>query len=305
MGLTVTTLRLIIRSVAELERRESVLTYGIQDVYATYDELKRAFHGMRQPYEEVGKSDRKLSSSRLFQERPFARNRGNVDASVLFRMLGFARYASLDLLDLDGPPTIRHDLNNPIPRDWEATQDLVVDAGTIEHIFDIKTALCNTARLVRERGMVIHASPVLWYDHGFYGINPTLLVDFYSANGFRILDTTCFLFDDYGSVYKKQWCFSYDGLASPPPWYLGSYQLGVFFRAQRVSALNDRFVVPMQRYYATLQEDTAAEGRHPRTMSDSKGPAFALLPTTVHLRLSKLNNDLRRWRWFRRIRYRF
>ncbi|MFQ5528579.1 MAG: hypothetical protein ACE5GX_20275, partial [Thermoanaerobaculia bacterium] len=214
MGLTVTTLRLLIRGVAELERRESVLTYGIQDVYATYDELKHAFDEMKQPYEEVGRSEQKLSSSRLFQERPLARNRGNVDASVLFRMLGFARYASLDLLDLDGPPSIRHDLNEPIPRDLEGTQDLVVDGGTIEHIFDIKTALCNTARLVRKGGMVIHASPVGWYEHGFYGINPTLFVDFYSANGFQILDTTCFLFDDYASVYKKQWCFSYDGPAS-------------------------------------------------------------------------------------------
>lgn len=76
--------------------------------------------------------------------------------------------------------------------------DLVIDGGTLEHVFNIGQALMNVAQTVKVGGVIFHGNPVNWINHGFYSISPTLLHDFYTQNGWEELHTK--LVDRYGKV---------------------------------------------------------------------------------------------------------
>lgn len=64
--------------------------------------------------------------------------------------------------------------------------DLVIDAGTIEHCANIGQALLNAAGAVRPGGYVFHSPPLSMANHGYYGVHPALLVDFYQHNGWDV-----------------------------------------------------------------------------------------------------------------------
>jgi SAM-dependent methyltransferase len=78
-----------------------------------------------------------------------------------------------EVLDMNHP----HDLGQ---------YDLVLDAGTIEHCFNIAQALFNAANAVKPGGRVFHTPPMSMLNHGFYNVCPTMLFDFYTQNGWEI-----------------------------------------------------------------------------------------------------------------------
>lgn len=75
------------------------------------------------------------------------------------------------------------DLN--VPQDL-GKYDLVIDAGTTEHCFNIGQAMLNAANAVKVGGRIFHTPPVTMLNHGFYCIQPTMLHDFYVQNGWEI-----------------------------------------------------------------------------------------------------------------------
>ena len=62
----------------------------------------------------------------------------------------------------------------------------MIDAGTIEHCFNIAQAILNAAQAVAPGGHVFHAPPMTMLNHGFYNLNPTLFHDFYGQNGWTV-----------------------------------------------------------------------------------------------------------------------
>ena len=83
---------------------------------------------------------------------------------------------------------VEWDFNFPIPDKFRNKFDLVIDAGTCEHIFNISQALSNVHLMLRKDGIAYHGGPLCWPNHGFYGYNPTLFADFYEANQCEILE---------------------------------------------------------------------------------------------------------------------
>lgn len=299
MGLNATCLRLIIRNATSLERRERVFTYGAQDIYANYAELEQAFAEMNAAYQSIPPIERELSTSAIFLANKESAERGNVAAAVFFRMLGFSTYTTLDALELDGPVSIRHDLNEPLPASLEGSQDLVVDGGTIEHVFDIATALRSTARLVRPGGLVMHASPVLLYDHGFYGINPTLFRDWYGANDFEILSETTILYDHQHGAYCTNWCFPYTPPFEPPSRLLGRCQVGHFFCARRHTDRPILKTAPLQGMYARAATTKLEVPKRPAALQR----IVEALPLAVRHRLSRARDEMQRRRQFKQLAY--
>lgn len=183
MGLAASVLRLIVRLHRERAWTGPVLTLGVQDVHATYDDLAGFFREEGVPLVPVPPAERRPSTSRFLRQTDRV---GFVHARVFFRMLGIEEYDDLDFADLEGP-TLVHDLNQSVPDGWRGRYGLVVDGGTIEHIFDVRAVFANIAGLLRVGGEVLHICPVSgWINHGFYQINPCLLYDFYDANGFDV-----------------------------------------------------------------------------------------------------------------------
>lgn len=103
------------------------------------------------------------------------------DPYDIFEQLG-VELTCVDAFAHDGREVIA-DLNYP----QELGEfDLVIDAGTTEHCFNVGQALINAANAVKVGGHILHTSPVSMGNHGFYNFCPTLFWEFYSGNGFRI-----------------------------------------------------------------------------------------------------------------------
>ena len=109
------------------------------------------------------------------------------DPEPVFHALGFKNYVDVDLNDL---ARRKIDLTQPLPADCLEAADMVVDAGTLEHIFDLPAALYNMNRMLRPGGVILHITPVNFFQHGFVNINPLLYTNFYAANGYTPVFTT-------------------------------------------------------------------------------------------------------------------
>lgn len=169
MGLALPIVRLLIDQHRARPLGHSVLTLGVQDIGATAGEVEALLAG------QVVEEPNQLLAPR-----------DALSAERFFKALGFETYQSLDLFGSEGASII-HDLSQPIPHALRGRFDLVIDGGTIEHIFDIAAALRGMVSLLKVGGTAFHVSPVSgWENHGFYSINPKLLERFYSCNGFDI-----------------------------------------------------------------------------------------------------------------------
>lgn len=99
----------------------------------------------------------------------------------VFRAIG----ATLQCVDIHPSRGVEQvvDLNLPCEL---GSYDVVIDAGTVEHCFNIGQAIMNAAGAVAAGGCILHSPPLSMPNHGFYNLNPTLLHDFYSQNGWEI-----------------------------------------------------------------------------------------------------------------------
>ena len=93
--------------------------------------------------------------------------------------------ATLDCVDVSPSRGVERVVDLNLPCDL-GVYDVVIDAGTVEHCFNIGQAILNAAGAVAAGGCVFHMPPLSMANHGFYNLNPTLLHDFYSQNGWDI-----------------------------------------------------------------------------------------------------------------------
>ena len=119
---------------------------------------------------------------------------GNVDSISFFKCLGIEDIRIMDINSYEGADII-FDLNsNVVPDELYEKFDIIVDGGTLEHIFHIPNALQNLANLLRTEGEVYHYLPLSgWINHGYYSFSPSILNDFYQVNGFQVLESNIVL----------------------------------------------------------------------------------------------------------------
>jgi hypothetical protein len=100
---------------------------------------------------------------------------GGTYSEPFFRRLGAVSVDSIDASDFEGA-TIIADLNRPLQQDLRRRFSAVFDGGTLEHIFDIATALRSCLDLVELGGHYIASSPANnWPGHAFYQFSPDLV----------------------------------------------------------------------------------------------------------------------------------
>ena len=101
----------------------------------------------------------------------------------VLRAIGADEVASLDISDYEHATHIG-DLGAPmtLPR----TYDTVIDAGSLEHVFDVATAFRNLISFTATGGRIVHVLPVNNLSgHGFWQFSSDLIYALYSAaNGF-------------------------------------------------------------------------------------------------------------------------
>jgi len=157
----------------------TLLCLGQPDVYFSYDHLRRM--AMTVQVELAPGVQITPSHNQHFASL------GYISGDALFRSMGFASIHALDYSEFEGA-TIIHDLNAPtLPEELHEKFDVIIDHGTLEHVFHIPNALQNLFRLLKTGGRLIHSSPTSnLVDHGFYMFSPTFFYDFYVTNGWEI-----------------------------------------------------------------------------------------------------------------------
>ncbi len=108
-------------------------------------------------------------------------------ADDLFTALGAGAVEVMDFSDYEGARLL-HDLNQPVPPEWHGAFDVVVDGGTLEHVFNVPVALRNVMEMLKPGGRFLSATiPNNWCGHGFYQFSPELFFRVFSPeNGFRV-----------------------------------------------------------------------------------------------------------------------
>jgi len=186
----------------------------------------------------------------------YALREGEADAAPLsdrqlFHRLGFEALHVMDVSAYEGADLLL-DLNTrELPPEHLGRFDLILDGGTLEHVFDVAQALRNLCRLVRVGGRIVHISPMSnCADHGFYSFSPTLFQDFYAANGFEIRRIALVRLDAAGPAGAWEYTQYQPGTLGT----LGALPAGAHFLVACVRRLaQSRFdVTPVQAYYRDL-----------------------------------------------------
>lgn len=150
-----------------------MLTLGRQTLTLTARQLTQCIRPYHQGF------------SKATAERLLAENRGN--AEPLLSWLGAEEIDSLDASTYEGATTM-HDLNVPIPETLRNRFTVVIDGGTLEHLFNLPVALRNCLEMVAGNGHFISICPANnWFGHGFYQFSPELYFRvLVPVNGFEL-----------------------------------------------------------------------------------------------------------------------
>lgn len=156
-----------------------LITLGRQDISATYDEVVQLAKKIAYPLHPVPEI--------AYSEKPGMREERFLSDRTLFGLLGFKEMKSMDASNYENADIV-FDLNqSELPMELRGAFEIVLDPGTIEHVFHVPNSMKNIFQLLSIGGRVIHTSPSSNHlDHGFYMFSPTFFQDYYRANKFTV-----------------------------------------------------------------------------------------------------------------------
>lgn len=98
----------------------------------------------------------------------------------------FLQPKSLTAIDLHGADqALKLDLNQPL--ELPQSYDVILNLGTLEHVFNAPQALKTVHDHIRPGGLMIHGMPLSgWVDHGFYNFHSTFYWDLAAANDYAV-----------------------------------------------------------------------------------------------------------------------
>jgi len=258
MGFVPTFCRALISLHKTVGLKGPLLTLGNQDIWADYYELKSFFDELDCAYAEATVLSH---TSRLLEQHPDTEK--YVHARTFFEMFGITEYYDIDKFEID-KPQILHDLNTPVPAELREKFNLIIDSGTIEHIFDVRQVMENMISMCRTAGWIVHIAPASnFMDHGFYSFSPCFFFDFYRANGFE--DFACYILQlNPDNMRERSPYFEYRYGMDLRPLIDPQRAVLVFFAARKSSA--NPLVIPTQGLY---QENSAAVSEPAVAVADS------------------------------------
>jgi hypothetical protein len=173
MGVEYYTTRFLLQARARGHAFGRTLTIGRQNLLITARDLEKLAH-------EFGFAPADLTAiepeSALTYVEP-----------LLTRLLKAAEVESLDASRYEGATHI-HNLNLPLPENLRARYDTILEAGSLEHIFNFPIAIKNLMEAVKVGGAIFIQTPANnYFGHGFYQFSPEVFYRvFTEENGFEI-----------------------------------------------------------------------------------------------------------------------
>lgn len=98
------------------------------------------------------------------------------------------------------------DLNQPLPESIFDKHHIIIDPGTLEHCFNVATAIKNMTMALKVGGYLIHHNPMIILNHGFYNFSPTFYYDFYFENDFEIVSYPYIDKGEFSSGVQRDFC---------------------------------------------------------------------------------------------------
>jgi len=182
--------------------------------------------------------------------------RKNINAKTLMALLGATSTRVSDISDYEGADMII-DLDVPVDKSMHNQFDTIVDAGTIEHIFDIPQCMENITKMLKLDGVLILFAPAAEINHGFYNLSPCFFFDYLASNGYE--DIKVYLKEDAcnGEAGGK----TYEVLASWALYWLPPAHTSVIVFARKKRLITPTRNIVQSRYKriweAPQQRETA------------------------------------------------
>ncbi len=151
------------------------LCLGQADVYFTFENLQRMA--------QIAHVKLPENVSVKLSHRPDFAMKEYISRETLFESIGFDQVSALDYSDFENAEYV-FDLNSlDLPDALKGRFDVIINHGTMEHVFHVPNCLANINKMLKVGGRVIHSSPSSnFLDHGFYMFSPTIFYDYYAAN---------------------------------------------------------------------------------------------------------------------------
>jgi SAM-dependent methyltransferase len=174
MGFDVQGVRFLLRASRSGVRFHNTAMLGRQQLFLDPASLQRILEGF-------GMRSTDAEATRILTE-------ADGFAEPLLRLLGAEQICSVDASSYEGASVV-HDMNLPIPDSLKNVFSVVLDAGTLEHVFDFPRAIKNAMEMVEEGGHLLLMTPTNnFMGHGFYQFSPELFFRVCSAdNGFEVV----------------------------------------------------------------------------------------------------------------------
>jgi len=171
MGLNINGVKLLLHARQLEVDFEKVLTIGRQMLYLKEREMDHLL-------DQAGFPDK---------DRPGGPVNGSY-AEPFLKLLGAGTTDSLDASAYE-EATLIHDLNLPLPEKMRSRYSLVIDGGSLEHVFNFPEAIRNCMNLVQVGGHYLGITPANnFLGHGFYQFSPELYYRIFTeANGFAMV----------------------------------------------------------------------------------------------------------------------
>ena len=173
MGLNIHALRLLFHAKRNGASLDRVVTVGRLDALLTPEQVDAEFSSFGEP----------LAPGEALQ---LIHARDRYCEPIIERM-GAERVDALDASDYEGA-NIVHDLNQPLDPQHKNKYSLLLDGGTLEHVFHFPEALKSCMSMVRVGGHALFSLPANnEMGHGFYQFSPELFFRAFSEeNGYRM-----------------------------------------------------------------------------------------------------------------------
>ena len=187
----------------------------------------------------------------------------------LLRHLGARDVHALDYSSYQSPTHI-HDMNEPVIESMNEQYTVVLDGGSLEHVFNFPVAIRNCMEMLAVGGHYLAITPANnFFGHGFYQFSPELYFTVLSQeNGYHVERMIAFEEVERPTWYTVKSPREAGGrvtLSNAKPVYL-------LVIARRVAKIPIFQKPPVQSDYAALWNAATVEAREPKAGTSSNRP---------------------------------
>ncbi len=173
--------RLLVREYLYKPIEGKVLTLGRQTIAMSYEQAiellqQEGYMPPQQVLEEMAITHD--------QKTRVGKGTNFITDDAFFGLLGVKELFTIDVSEYEGCDIV-HDLNKPVPEALYGQFDFIIDGGTFDHLFDIRTAFENVVKLLRTGGRIIQWNAASNFTGAAYlSFGPDLFYDYYVLNQF-------------------------------------------------------------------------------------------------------------------------